>query len=46
MMFITDLFFKFFAAILETLGNVAAYKPCFGYFDEVEVPEELTNLKR
>ncbi|MBI5973697.1 cyclic lactone autoinducer peptide AgrD [Staphylococcus caledonicus] len=46
MMFFADLFFKFFTAILETLGNVAAYKVCVVYFDEPEVPEELTNLQR
>ncbi|MDT4011979.1 cyclic lactone autoinducer peptide AgrD [Staphylococcus simulans] len=33
--------FKLFAFIFEKIGNLAKYYPCFGYFDESEVPQEL-----
>ena len=46
MTFITDLFIKLFSLVLETVGTLASYTVCSGYFDEPEVPEELTNLKR
>ena len=46
MTFITDLFIKLFSLILETVGTLASYNVCGGYFDESEVPEELTNLER
>ena len=46
MTFITDLFIKLFSLILETVGTLASYNVCGGYFDEPEVPKELTNLKR
>lgn len=41
-----DLFIKLFTFVLETVGTLASYTPCATYFDEPEVPEELTNLKR
>ncbi|BGE81971.1 AgrD protein [Staphylococcus petrasii] len=46
MTFITNLFIKFFAFVLETVGTLASHTACATYFDEPEVPEELTNLKR
>lgn len=46
MTFFTDLFIKLFSLILETVGTLATYSTCYGYFDESEVPEELTNLER
>ncbi|AUJ52858.1 cyclic lactone autoinducer peptide [Staphylococcus hominis] len=46
MTFITDLFIKLFSLILETVGTLASYSPCATYFDEPEVPKELTNLER
>ncbi|WP_317955905.1 cyclic lactone autoinducer peptide [Staphylococcus haemolyticus] len=41
-----DLFIKFFSFLLESVGTLASYTPCATYFDEPEVPEELTNLNR
>ncbi|MCI2774921.1 cyclic lactone autoinducer peptide AgrD [Staphylococcus petrasii] len=46
MTFITNLFIKLFSIVLETIGNIATISTCATYFDEPEVPEELTNLKR
>ena len=41
-----DLFIKFFSFLLESVGTIASYTPCTTYFDEPEVPEELTNAKK
>ncbi|UDI77886.1 cyclic lactone autoinducer peptide [Staphylococcus taiwanensis] len=41
-----DLFIKLFTFVLETIGNIATISTCATYFDEPEVPKELTNLKR
>ena len=46
MTFITQLFIKLFSLILETVGTLASYSPCATYFDEPEVPQELTDLKK
>lgn len=46
MTFFTDLFIKLFSLVLETVGTFASKTVCSGYFDEPEVPKELTNLKR
>ncbi|MGC9631176.1 cyclic lactone autoinducer peptide AgrD [Staphylococcus epidermidis] len=40
---IFNLFIKFFTTILEFIGTVAG-DVCASYFDEPEVPEELTKL--
>lgn len=45
MTFFTQLFIKLFSLFLETVGNIATINTCGGYFDEPEVPQELTNLK-
>ena len=45
MTFITQLFIKLFSFFLETIGNIATINTCGGYFDEPEVPQELTDLK-
>ncbi|WP_210145941.1 cyclic lactone autoinducer peptide [Staphylococcus sp. GDH8C107P] len=37
-------FFSFFAKFFELIGTVAGINPCSGWFDEPEVPEELTKL--
>ena len=39
-----NLFTKFFSKILELVGSVATIKTCVLYFDEPEVPKELTEL--
>ena len=39
-----NLFIKFFTTILEFIGTVAGDSVCASYFDEPEVPEELTKL--
>ena len=36
--------FSFFAKFFEVLGAVSGVNPCSGWFDEPEVPEELTKL--
>lgn len=41
---IFNLFIKFFTTILEFIGTVAGDSVCASYFDEPEVPEELTKL--
>ena len=46
MTFFTDLFIKLFSLVLETVRKKKKKTVCSGYFDEPEVPEELTNLKR
>lgn len=46
MTFITQLFIKLFSFFLETIGNIATINTCGGYFDEPEVPQELTDLKK
>lgn len=42
MEFLVNLFFKFFTSIMEYVGFVAGANPCSAYFDEPEVPKELT----
>lgn len=41
---IFNLFIKFSTTILEFIGTVAGDSVCASYFDEPEVPEELTKL--
>ncbi|MEB6613323.1 cyclic lactone autoinducer peptide AgrD [Staphylococcus pasteuri] len=41
---LVNLFLKFFTSIMEFVGLVAGANPCAGYFDEPEVPDELTKL--
>ena len=31
--------------IIKLFGTIASFTPCTTYFDEPEVPEELTNAK-
>ncbi|MCD8916122.1 cyclic lactone autoinducer peptide [Staphylococcus simulans] len=38
---ILNTIFKLFAFIFEKIGNLAKYNPCWGYFDESEIPKEL-----
>ena len=44
MTLITSLVIKLFTIILETIGTIATYTPCASYFDEPEVPDELTKI--
>ncbi|AXZ22998.1 cyclic lactone autoinducer peptide [Staphylococcus warneri] len=44
MEFLVNLFFKFFTSILEFVGFVAGANPCAMFYDEPEVPSELTKL--
>ena len=44
MEFLVNLFFKFFTSIMEFVGFVAGYSPCTNFFDETEVPSELTKI--
>ena len=39
-----NLFIKFFTMIFEFIGFVAGANPCASYFDEPEVPKELSKL--
>ncbi|MGX0679441.1 AgrD protein [Staphylococcus capitis] len=39
-----NLIFKFFTVIFEFIGLVAGANPCQLYYDEPEVPEELSKL--
>ena len=39
-----NLFIKFFTMIFEFIGFVAGANPCASYFDEPEVPNELSKL--
>lgn len=39
-----NLFLKFFTMIFELIGFVAGANPCQLYYDEPEVPEELTKI--
>ncbi|EHJ07216.1 cyclic lactone autoinducer peptide AgrD [Staphylococcus simiae] len=39
-----NLFLNLFTFIIERVGNVAAYSLCSLWYDEPEVPEELTKL--
>lgn len=39
-----NLFTKFFSKILELVGSVATIETCVWFFDEPDVPKELTDL--
>ena len=39
-----NLFIKFCTMIFEFIGFVAGANPCASYFDEPEVPKELSKL--
>ncbi|MBO1198325.1 cyclic lactone autoinducer peptide [Staphylococcus simiae] len=39
-----NLFFNVFTTIIEKIGTVAGYSTCSLWYDEPEVPEELTKL--
>ncbi|MFU0769229.1 cyclic lactone autoinducer peptide AgrD [Staphylococcus pasteuri] len=41
---LVNLFLKFFTSIMEFVGFVAGYSPCANFFDEPEVPKELTQI--
>ena len=40
---LVDLIIKLFTFLLQSIGTIASFTPCTTYFDEPEVPEELTN---
>lgn len=44
MNFLFNLFLNFFTTVLEKIGILAISAPCIFYYDEPEVPEELTEL--
>lgn len=39
-----NLFFSLFTSIIEKIGTVATYSLCTFWYDEPQVPEELTKL--
>ncbi|PTE94517.1 cyclic lactone autoinducer peptide [Staphylococcus equorum] len=43
-MHIFESIFSIIAKFFSTLGAVAGARPCYGYFDETEVPKEITEL--
>ncbi|KKI52616.1 MAG: cyclic lactone autoinducer peptide [Staphylococcus equorum] len=43
-MHIFESIFSLIAKFFSTLGAVAGLSPCGGYFDEPEVPKEITDL--
>lgn len=40
-----NLIIKLFTFLIQSIGTIASFTPCTTYFDEPEVPEELTNAK-
>ncbi|ANK36834.1 cyclic lactone autoinducer peptide AgrD [Staphylococcus equorum] len=43
-MHIFESIFSIIAKFFTVLGAVAGARPCYGYFDETEVPKEITEL--
>ncbi|KRG08803.1 cyclic lactone autoinducer peptide AgrD [Staphylococcus sp. NAM3COL9] len=43
-MFIYEVFINLITKIFSALGTIAAINPCMGYFDEPEVPKEISEL--
>ncbi|WP_432724700.1 cyclic lactone autoinducer peptide AgrD [Staphylococcus equorum] len=43
-MHIFESIFSLIAKFFSTLGAAAGLRPCGGYFDEPEVPKEITDL--
>ncbi|MCD9067309.1 cyclic lactone autoinducer peptide [Staphylococcus pasteuri] len=41
---LVNLFLKFFTSIMEFVGLVAGANPCAAFYDEPEVPAEITDL--